>query len=59
MIENEFRRIALAQGLLPAVPTGTLSSDGGRLPDDIPGLNRGTGEPPDNPAIVEQQARDS
>jgi hypothetical protein len=59
MIENEFRRIALAQGLLPAVPTGTLSRDGGRLPDDIPGPTRGTGEPADNPAIVEQQARDS
>src|ERR1700724_731336 len=55
MIENEFRRIALAQGLLPAVPTGTLSSDGSRLPDDLPGLNRGTGDPADNPAIVEQQ----
>jgi hypothetical protein len=59
MTENEFRRIALAQGLLPVVPTRTLSSDGGPLPKGTPGPTRCTDGPADNPAVEEQQAPDA
>jgi hypothetical protein len=56
MIENVFRRIALAQGLLPAVPSPALRNDPDPVPEHSPDLPRLTGAPADNPAMVEQQA---
>lgn len=66
MIGNEFRRIALAQGLLPTVPPPALEKNTDPAPDRsrslppppdfIRGLTRGPGGPGDNPAMAEQHA---
>jgi hypothetical protein len=56
MIENEFCRIALAQGLLPTVPITTLWDATHPVPERDPGPLRGTFAPADNPAMVEQHA---
>jgi hypothetical protein len=52
MMENEFRRIALAQGLLPAMPPPVLETASGSEPDNSPA----SGGPEDNPAMAEQHA---
>ena len=51
MIENAFRRIALAQGLLSSVPPSAVGTDTGQVPDRA-GEPAG---PADNPAMAEQR----
>jgi hypothetical protein len=56
MIENEFRRIALAQGLLRTVPLAR-SDDGGLVPAHNPAVILPPRAPADNPAIAEQHTQ--
>ena len=59
MIENEFRRIALAQGLLRIVPLSAPWNDADPVPDRGPSWSLATVGPADNPAMVEQHAPDA
>jgi hypothetical protein len=56
MIENEFRRIALAQGLPRTVPLAR-SDDGGLVLAHNPAVILRPGAPADNPAIAEQHTQ--
>jgi hypothetical protein len=59
MIENEFRRIALAQGLLPMVPPSPPWDASDPVQDRGAGRSPATVGPADNPAMVEQHAPDA
>jgi hypothetical protein len=57
MIKNEFRRIALAQRLLPPARWDARWDDGDTVPAHNPGVILRPGAPANNPAIAEQHTR--